>query len=93
MWRILPARSVQGSLHSPIVLASAGEMGSAESRLSPAMSSVEKEPFHLEFHVAADGKTTAVTHTFTMGAGPVRVPRLHELPVEWKSERTACGIR
>ena len=93
MWRILPARSVQGSLDSLIVLAIAGEMGFAESRRSPASSSGEKEPFHLEFHDAADGKATAVTHTFTMGAGPVRVPRLHDLPAEWKSERSACGIR
>ncbi|HEX9563628.1 MAG TPA: hypothetical protein VF981_06645 [Gemmatimonadaceae bacterium] len=67
---------------SPWTLRSTGDRTFVQAR----MNSGETEPFRLEFHVGAGGNATAVTHTFTFGAGPVRVPRLHDLPAAWEAE-------
>lgn len=43
----------------------------------------ESTRVELRFHVNPAGKATAITHTFTFGNGPQRIPLLEPLPGEW----------
>jgi hypothetical protein len=62
---------------------SVGDAQFVQARMGP----YDPEPLRLEFHLAANGKTEAVTHTLTAGHKPQRLTRLGELPERW---RTVC---